>query len=630
MADQSVETLATSAIAAGCLQAVMSMVHPELVKFVAFQKERVARSDAERPASTSHHSRRVTNTLDDSSNLSSEQHNDLSFQLKYLRQHWHSHLRYYGLDTALPGVVQRALKYRNQVSHQSQLTLTQYEEAIATFEKLADIIECNVLIRQQIRELVTKLLSFSPLGKKEAQNQVKQEKIHKTQETEDKPGLDPVSIPPPASLEQILQHNYLYDDDENEDPLWVELKLIGNDYFNEKNYTEAIEAYSQALDVAPNQAVLYGNRAMCYLRLKEFEYAREDAEDALDADNYENVKYYRLLSMAMMGMKDYDEAMEICDQGLELDPEDAVLLSRRCTAEAMIEQEKAAYEKEKKLRELEERARVEAANTAAAANSVKEQSKSDKNKTNKKKNKIDNTAPDIELVSMINYQEVPAKWIEVHARGSRRLEMYTQGMENLVVAAKALLKVTDSIGMPGRSKLPLDELVQEGMSFLRKAGEAGVAEAWFRLGVLYSSSVRKGIPLTADPHKMMECFHKAASLRPFIRPPGNRVFPHQGVAEAENELGVCYRDGIPASVVEADPKKAFHFFLRSAEHDYPMGQYHVALAYSTGSGTIVDTFAARMWTSRAAQHGLPEAQQYLAQLFEKGYGGRRDESQARE
>lgn len=625
MADTSasIETLANGAIAAGCLQAVMSMVHPELVKFVAFQKERVARSDAERPAGAS---QRETNTLE-TANLSPEQQTDLSFQLKYLRQHWHSHLRYYGLDSELPGVVQRALMYRNKVSHQSQMTLDQYEAAIATFQKLADIIECNSTIRQQIKELVTKLLSFSSLGKTQlTQNEGKQAG-YKDQES--KSGEEQILMPPAASLDQILQHEYLYDGDENEEPLWMELKLIGNDYFKEGNYTEAIEAYSQGLVVSPHQAVLYGNRARCYLKLKKFSRAREDAENALEADNYENMKYYRLLSEILMKMKDYDEAKEICDQGLMLDPQDMVLKSRKRTAEAKIEEEKAAYEEEKKQLELEERARVEAANAAAAAKAM-EDAISGKNKAKKKKNTVKNPVPEMELVSMINYQEVPAKWIEVHTRGSRRLELYQQGMESLVVAAKALLQVTDSIGKPGRSKLPLDELVNEGMINLRKAGEAGVAEAWFRLGVLYSSSVRKGMPLTADPHKMLGCFHKAASLRPFIKPPGNRVFPHQGVAEAENELGVCYRDGRPASVVEADPTKAFHFFLRSAEHDYPLGQYHVAIAYSHGSGTSVNAFAARMWTSRAAQHGLPEAQQYLAQLFEKGYGGRRDETQARE
>jgi tetratricopeptide (TPR) repeat protein len=621
----SIESLASSAIAAGCLQAVMSMVHPELVKFVSFQKERVARTDAERERNgdtPSRYSRQRPEPVD-GGKLSPEQQTDLSFQLKYLRQHWHSHLRFYGLDPELPAVVQRALQVRNKVAHQSQLTLAQYEAAIANFEKLADIIECNALIRQQIRELVARLLVFSPLAEKPAAEQA-ETKAH-TQEAKAEP------TPPPASLDQILQHNYLYDEDEDENPLWMDLKLIGNDYFNEKNYMEALEAYSQALEVAPKQAVLYGNRSMCYFRLREYELAREDAEDAMGADNYENVKYYRLLSMAMMSMEDYDEAKEVCDEGLEIDPEDAVLQARRRTAASMIEKAKADAEKEKKRREQEERAEAEAAYAAAtaakAAASPVAPGKSNA-KASKKKNA--SKKADIELAPMIQYQEVPAKWIEVHTRGSRRLENYHQGMEILVVAAKALLQVTDSIGMPDRSRLPLHALVHEGMSKLRKAGELGVAEAWFRLGVLYSSAVRKGMPLTADPYKMLECFQNAAALRPFIKPPGNRVFPHQGVAEAENELGVCYRDGAPAPVVEADPEKAFQFFLRAAEHDFPMGQYNVAVAYATGRGTAADPFAARMWTSRAAQHGLPVAQEYLGELFKKGFGGRRDDVQARQ
>ncbi|CAH0519413.1 unnamed protein product [Peronospora belbahrii] len=635
----SIETLASGAIAAGCLQAIMSMVHPELVKFVLFQKERVARSNARLERSTSRYFRK-DREISDTSDLNIAQQNDLSYQLKYLRQHWHSHLRYYGLDPALPTIVQRALMFRNKVSHQNQLTLTQYKTAIATFEKLADIIECNALIRRQIRELVTKLLSFSPLNTREAvgdtktsTTQVKDHAEITCEETESKLVFDLTQarmIPPPASLDQILQQNYLYDGDEEEYPLWMDLKLIGNDYYNEKNYTEAIEAYSQGLDVAPNQAVLFGNRAMCYLRLNEFERAREDAEDAIDADKLENVKYYRLLSEAIIGMKDYDEVKKICEQGLKLKSTDATLLSRKRTAETMIAKEKSDHDLEKKRLQLEERAKVKQVNAAVAANSVQVQLRAGKHKLTKTNNKQKNAAPEMELVPMLEYQEVPSKWIETHSRGSQRLKMYQQGSESLVVAAKILLQVTSSIGTPRLSKLQLDKLVKEGMANLRKAGKAGIAEAWFCLGVLYSSDVRKCMPLKADPHKMLECFQKAAELRPFIKPPGNRVFSHQGVAEAENELGVCYRDGKPASVVDVDLEKAFHYFLRSAEHDYPIGQYHVAIAYATGSGTPVDAFAARMWTSRAAQHGLPAAQHYLAELFEKGYGGKRDVSQAQE
>ncbi|GMF55961.1 unnamed protein product [Phytophthora fragariaefolia] len=331
----------------------------------------------------------------------------------------------------------------------------------------------------------------------------------------------------------------------------------------------------------------------------------------------------------MTGAGDYDEARDVCDDGLELHPTDATLRRRRRTLLAVIEREKQQREQQKERREQEERAKVQAAH--AAADAAKQPPQPASSKAGKQKLKPrNNAARDPELAPMINHQEVPAKWIEAHARGSKRFESYRAGMERLAEGAQALLTVTDSIGTPGRARLPLGDLVRDGMASLRKAGEAGVAEGWFRLGVLYSSNVRKGMPLTPDPHKMVECLQKAAALRPFIKPPGNRVFPHQGVAEAENELGICYRDGVPAPVVEANPKKAFQYFLRAAEHDCPIGQYNVAMAYSTGWGTPVDAFTARMWTSRAAQHGLPEAQQHLAELFKIGFGGRRDESQARE
>ncbi|RLN91322.1 hypothetical protein BBJ28_00011678 [Nothophytophthora sp. Chile5] len=632
-APSSMELLANSAIAAGCLQAVMSLVHPELTKYVALQRECVARSDAgaDRLNSRPRQPRRRSEAAGGSGALHPDQQTDISFHLKFLRHHWHSYLRFHGGNPELPVIVQRALMYRNKVSHQSQMTLQQYEHAIATFEKLAELIECNALIRQQIRELVSKLLSFSSLSQPSPA-------IAAPQRTETKEeAVKNVPKPPIATLEQLQQHNYFHDEDD--EPLWLDLKAIGNEFFKEGNYPEAIEAYSQALDVAPHEAVLYGNRATCQLKLKEFDLAREDAEEAMDEDGGETVKYYRLLSEALMGLKEYDQAKEICDEGLDLDPKDEILSARRRSAEGLIERARAQAEKEeKKKREQEERARQQATTAAAATAAVatpgpifkagKHKRKTNKHKSKDKSSKA--TTEQLELAPMINYQEVSAKFIEVHARGSKRLEMHKQGMECMVVAARALVQVTDSIGDAGRSKLPLEHLVEEGLANLHKAGEAGVAEGWFRLGVLYSSTLRKGIPLTPDPTKKMAYFHKAAACQPFIKPPGNRVFPHQGVAEAENELGNCYRDGNPPSIVSVDLVKAFQFFLRSAEHDCPLGQYHVAIAYSKGEGTAADAFAARLWTSRAAQHGLPEAQQYLAQLFEKGFGGRRDANQAQQ
>lgn len=586
-----------SALAAGCLQAVMSLLYPELAKFAAFQRERVARYDEEHGPPPSRRPRAVDP-------VDSSQPADVSCHLKFLRQHWHSHLRLLGLPPELPAVVQRALLYRNKVAHQSHMTSEQYATAVDTFQRLAELIECNNVVKEQMKAVVETMLK---LGGREEPTQQVQEKQH-------------------------------VEEEEEEEEIWVELKLLGNDFFREKNYEEAIEAYSQGLEAAPHQAVLYGNRAMCHLRRKEFDLAREDAEDAMDEDGGENIKYFRLLSEALMGLREFDEAKEICDQGLQLEPADQTLLARQSKAEALAKEEKVRLEEDKKKREQQERAKLAAANAAAAVAAATGASKpapepekpTKKKHKSKSKGRLKKSSPELELAPMINYQEVSPKLIEVHRLGSRQLEMYRQGMKFMVMAAETLLDVTDSIGEPGRGKLPLEQMVREGIANLHKAGEAGVAEAWFRLGVLYSSTLRKGIPITPDPHKKVEYFFKAAACRPFIQPPGTRVFPHQGVAEAENELGVCYRDGRPTSVLDSNPEKAFEFFLRSAKHDFPMGQYNVSVAYTIGFGTTVNAPAARLWASRAAQHGVPEAQQHFADLLERGFGGKRDSNQARE
>ncbi|KAI9918119.1 hypothetical protein PsorP6_013246 [Peronosclerospora sorghi] len=89
--------------------------------------------------------------------------------------------------------------------------------------------------------------------------------------------------------------------------------------------------------------------------------------------------------------------------------------------------------------------------------------------------------------------------------------------------------------------------IATAITTLRLAGEAGVAEASFRLGVLDRPHVRQEIAgITSHrPHDMLACLTQAAALHPFLDVPGDRVVPHEGVAAAENERGACDRDGLP-------------------------------------------------------------------------------------
>ena len=102
---------------------------------------------------------------------------------------------------------------------------------------------------------------------------------------------------------------------------WQLLKEEGNQNYRDMRWTEAMNCYSGAIRVSPRVAVLYSNRALCELKLSKFELAREDAEDAIELDSRQ-VKFYRILSEALLGLSLFQDAQDVCQKGLEIDPRD--------------------------------------------------------------------------------------------------------------------------------------------------------------------------------------------------------------------------------------------------------------------------------------------------------------------
>jgi tetratricopeptide (TPR) repeat protein len=116
--------------------------------------------------------------------------------------------------------------------------------------------------------------------------------------------------------------------------IWHSLKESGNRQVKEGRFTEAIIEYTKAIRIDPNQPVLYSNRAIAELRLKMYKEAREDAENAIEKSNSSSsaesrIKYYRLLSEALIGLDLLDDAFSACLKGLQLDSRDEVLLLRK-------------------------------------------------------------------------------------------------------------------------------------------------------------------------------------------------------------------------------------------------------------------------------------------------------------
>ncbi|KAI9322621.1 Metallo-dependent phosphatase-like protein [Dichotomocladium elegans] len=84
------------------------------------------------------------------------------------------------------------------------------------------------------------------------------------------------------------------------------IKAEANALFSQKKYAEAVDKYTAAIEVNPNVATYYTNRAFCHIKLEAYGYAIADAETALKIDPGLTKANYRRASanMALGKFKD--------------------------------------------------------------------------------------------------------------------------------------------------------------------------------------------------------------------------------------------------------------------------------------------------------------------------------------
>ena len=99
-------------------------------------------------------------------------------------------------------------------------------------------------------------------------------------------------------------------------------KEQGTEAFKKKDYATAIEMYSKAIEEAPTDHTILGNRAAAYHQSGEYEKAITDAEKCIEVKP-DWSKGYQRKAMALQAQQKLDEAIEFYEKGVEIDPANA-------------------------------------------------------------------------------------------------------------------------------------------------------------------------------------------------------------------------------------------------------------------------------------------------------------------
>lgn len=95
-----------------------------------------------------------------------------------------------------------------------------------------------------------------------------------------------------------------------------ELKLLGNKAMSRRDFQDAVDKYTEAIELTPKNVIFLSNRAAAYSSLREHEKAIEDADAAIAIDPSYSKAYSRL-GLAYYALGKPKEALDAYKRGVE-------------------------------------------------------------------------------------------------------------------------------------------------------------------------------------------------------------------------------------------------------------------------------------------------------------------------